>query len=208
MPDSLNAKDRVIKLLAAGETKHATDPSAQSGGISYTIDKTDTIIAVSSKWDDFAGDNDGEKVLSSNILGRKLDQFIHGDVTLMFVRTMIMSARTLRRPIYRPYRCDSPKLKRFMEMIVLPREDGAVEVLHRELHSEPIANLVHLVAVPAASSTAYIKRCSMCNRVLAKGVWSEIDDAIKAKRLQVDAPSLKVIYGLCPDCISRRGMIL
>jgi hypothetical protein len=180
----------------------------QTSALSYTIDRADTIVAVSGAWDDFARDNDGAAIVSERIIGQKLDQFIHGDETLMFVRTMIMSARVLQRPVHRPYRCDSPSLKRFMEMTVQPRPEGIVEVIHRELRSEPIACKIPVVAESPGARAPFVKRCSVCNRVRAKDVWSEIDEAAQAKRLPADVAPLKVIYGVCPDCLASRGVTL
>jgi hypothetical protein len=176
--------------------------------LSYTIDAADTIVAVSGLWDDFARDNDGESIVAEKIMGQKLDQFIHGDETLMFVRTMIMSARVLQRPVHRPYRCDSPSLKRFMEMTVQPRPEGVVEVIHRELRCEPIACKIPVVAEFSGARAPFVKRCSLCNRVRAKDVWSEIDEAVQAKRLPADVAPLRVIYGVCPDCLVHRGVAL
>jgi len=180
----------------------------QTNYLSYTIDVAGTIVAVSGGWDDFARGNDGEAIVSKKIVGKKLDQFIHGDETLMFVRTMILSARVLQRPIYRPYRCDSPSLKRFMEMTVQPRPEGDVEVIHRELRCEPIASKIPVAAESTAGYAPYVKRCSLCNRIRAQGVWSEIDEAAQAKRLPADVAPLKVIYGVCPDCLVNRGVAL
>jgi hypothetical protein len=188
--------------------KPETAPPAPAEGMSYTLDKANHIVAVSGQWDAFALDNDGNEVLSSKIIGKPLDQFIDGDTTRMFVRTMIMSARTLQRPVYRPYRCDSPKLKRFMEMTVLPGEQGVVEVIHRELHSEPIIHPMPVCAAPKGVGENFVKRCSMCNRVKVLGIWSELDAAIDAYRLPAGAHNLKVIYGVCPDCLARRGVTL
>jgi hypothetical protein len=180
----------------------------QANCLSYTIDAADTIVAVSGLWDDFARDNDGESIVAEKIMGQKLDQFIHGDETLMFVRTMIMSARVLQRPVYRPYRCDSPKLKRFMEMTVQPRSEGSVEVMHRELRCEPIACKIPVAAESSGAHVPFVKRCSLCNRIRAEGVWSEIDEAAEAKRLPAEVAPLKVIYGVCPDCLASRGVVL
>lgn len=193
---------------APGEkpAKAVCKPAQRTDIISYTVDKADTIVAVSGLWDEFARDNGGEKSQASAVIGRKLDQFINGDATRMFVRTMIMSARTLKRPIYRPYRCDSSKDKRFMEMTILPQEDGMVVLVHRELHHEPLAQRTpRIVASLGASNNALLKRCSLCNRIEIQGIWSEIDEALAANRLEAGATSLKVVYGVCPDCLTRRG---
>ena len=208
----ISTKDLKSKTVMSGlpemDKPAPADLATRSDSISYVLDSAGTIVSVSGNWDGFARENDGIEILSDKIIGKKLEQFIVGDDTRMFVRTMIMSARTLKRPIYRPYRCDSPKLKRFMEMTLEPRADDTLEVMHRELHSEPIFNAVRMTAAPAGAGWGFLKRCSLCNRVQAQGIWSEIDDAIEANRLQINAASLKVIYGVCPDCLARRGVPL
>ena len=172
-------------------------------GLSYTLDATDTIVAVGGKWNEFALQNDGPDIVSEKVIGKKLDQFVHGDETLMFVRTMIMSARVLKRPVVRPYRCDSPSVKRFMEMKVEPKDLGAVDVMHRELRSEPSKNTVRVAGAPMGAVGVFIKRCSICNQVHAKDVWSELDDAIAAERLTLpESQALRVVYGVCPSCLS------
>ncbi len=171
-------------------------------GLSYTLDATDTIVAVGGAWNDFAIKNDGAEIVSEKVIGKKLDQFVHGDETLMFVRTMIMSARVLKRPVVRPYRCDSPSLKRFMEMKVEPKERGEVDVSHRELRSEPSLHAVRVAAAAMGTSAISVKRCSICNWVRAQQVWSELDEAIAAQRVSlVDSQALRVVYGVCPDCL-------
>lgn len=95
-PPDLSNKPDPVQLPEAPSPAVADDRSA----LSYTLDKADNIVAVGGNWDAFARENDGESLLASKIIGRKLDQFIHGDITRMFVRTMIMSARTLQRPVY------------------------------------------------------------------------------------------------------------
>lgn len=181
--------------------------NARVDGVSYTIDVADIIVAVSGKWDDFARNNKGEEILSSKIIGKKLDQFIHGDETLMFVRTMIMSVRIKKKAIHRAYRCDSPDLKRYMEMTLLPHGKGVVEVIHRELRNEPVVHKVRVVAASRSIGQAPIKRCSVCNRVRIQDDWSEIDEAVEARRLPSgDVLALKVVYGVCPDCLQSRDL--
>jgi hypothetical protein len=173
-------------------------------GMSYTLDQTDCIVSVGCAWDDFARGNQGDAVLASKVIGRKLDQFIHDDATRMFVNSLLMAVRLRHEAISRPYRCDAPELKRFMEMTVTPRAGGALEVTHRELRSEPMRHRVRLVAALQGSKAAFVKRCSLCNRIQAGGVWSEVDAAVQDGRLRDSTADVKVIYGVCPDCQSRR----
>ena len=181
-------------------------PATSDSAMSYTLDEADCIVAVGGAWDDFARVNQGDAVLSSKVIGRKLDQFIHDDVTRMFVRSLLMAARLLGKPISRPYRCDAPELKRFMEMTVTPDARGCLEVKHRELRIEPMLHRVRLVAAPPGSQAVFTKRCSLCNRVQTQGVWSEVDAAVLAGRLTDSGAGLKVFYGVCPDCQALRHL--
>ncbi|HAY29480.1 MAG TPA: hypothetical protein DIT03_12010, partial [Candidatus Accumulibacter sp.] len=47
----------------------------------YTLDANDAIVAVAGDWDRFALANGGEAILAARIIGRRLDDFIAGDVT-------------------------------------------------------------------------------------------------------------------------------
>jgi len=175
--------------------------------LSYTLDPDDTITAVTGDWDRFALDNGGDESLSTKVIGRRLDHFISGDVTLMFVRTLLMSARTLKRTVERPYRCDSPQLKRFMEMTIVPRGDGVLEVCHRQVRSEPYRYSLPVTGAMPGAGSNFVKRCSLCQRIRVGQMWSEVDDAILEGRLPKGAAAkLGVVYGVCPDCMSRRGV--
>jgi hypothetical protein len=175
--------------------------------LSYTLDPDDAITAVTGDWDRFALDNGGDESLSTKVIGRRLDHFISGDVTLMFVRTLLMSARTLKRTVQRPYRCDSPQLKRFMEMTIVPRGNGVLEVCHRQVRSEPYRYSLPVTAAMPGAGSNFVKRCSLCQRIRVGQMWSEVDDAVLEGRLQPGAAAkLVVVYGVCPDCMSRRGV--
>ncbi len=187
----------------------SNDAAPAASQLSYTLDPDDAIIAVTGDWDRFALDNGGDESLSTKIIGRRLDRFIAGDVTLMFVRTLLMSARTLERTIQRPYRCDSPQVKRFMEMTIVPRGSGVLEVCHRQVRSEPYRYSLPVTAAMPGTGSNFVKRCSLCQRIRLGQTWSEVDDAVLEGRLQQRATAeLAVVYGVCPDCMSRRGVKL
>ena len=185
------------------------DHSATAGQLSYTLDGTDRIVAIAGDWDRFALANGGEAIIERRIIGRPLDEFITGDITRMFVRTMLMSARTTQRRIQRPYRCDSPELRRFMEMTILPGDGGQVEVVHRLIRSEVCRYPLPVAAARARSLTPPIKRCSVCNRIRLGQTWQEIDEAVSRGRLpQAVSPGLTVVFGVCPECLEQRGICL
>lgn len=94
-----------------------------------------------------------------------------------------------------------------MEMTLHPQPEGVLEIVHRELHSEQVLHPVRLLATPTEAGLSFLKRCSMCNQIKTQGFWSEIDDAINAG-LHPDPVGLRVIYGVCPRCLTRPGVPL
>ncbi|MCM8625698.1 hypothetical protein [Accumulibacter sp.] len=185
------------------------DHSPTTEQLSYTLDGADRIIAVAGDWDRFALANGGEAIVGRRIIDRPLDEFITGDITRMFVRTMLMSARTMQRRIQRLYRCDSPEVRRFMEMTILPGDGGQVKVVHRLIRSEVCRYPLRVTAAPARSLAPRIKRCSVCNRIRLGQTWQEIDEAVSRGRLpQAMSPVLTVVFGVCPECLEQRGLCL
>ncbi|MCM8613702.1 hypothetical protein [Accumulibacter sp.] len=171
--------------------------------LSYTLDADDAIVAVAGDWDRLALANGCQSLLAARIIGRRLDDFITGDVTRMFVRTMLMSARTLQRAVCRPYRCDSPQVRRLLQMSIVPQADDRLDVRHWQLRQEPVPQPVSVVAAASGSTAGFIKRCSMCNRIRLRQDWVEVGDARNDPSL-AGASSLMVVYGVCPDCL--RGL--
>ena len=183
------------------------DPN--EGTISYFVDADNRIVKVVGPWDRFALENDGLGACVEAIVGKPLDQFIAGDVSRMFVSTMLMSARTLGREVYRPYRCDSGHLKRFMEMTIIPQDDGLLEVRHRTLHTEPLRTRQFVPTQRRVSAgLPRTKRCSMCNKVHVESEWMEIEDAMHADLLTADRALGPWIFGVCPKCLERNGAVL
>lgn len=175
--------------------------------ISYFLDANNCITRVSGLWDEFAVANEGDGACASAIVGRPLDAFISGDVSKMFINTMLMSARTQGKTIYRTYRCDSGRMKRFMEMAIIPQDDNGLEVRHRLLHIEPLRPYQFVPAqrnVPAGA--VRIKRCSVCNKVHIALNWLEIDDAFRSNLLSPEQANGPWIFGVCPDCLERGGL--
>lgn len=177
--------------------------------VSYFVDAHDRITRVVGPWDAFALANDGPGACAQAVVGKLLCDFIAGDVSRMFISTMLMSARTLQRSVYRPYRCDSGRLKRFMEMTIIPLENGELEVRHRLLHTEPLRQFQFVPARRVADpSVVRTKRCSMCNKVHVAQGWLDIDDAVQLGTLPDAQAQGPWIFGVCPACLERNGAVL
>jgi hypothetical protein len=166
----------------------------------FWLDKNNQILNVSSSWDDFARQNAGESVLSEKVCGRPLREFINGDATRMWVDTLLVLARLQNKAIERPYRCDSPSERRYMQMSVIPHEDGVLEVKHSLLQTEPRRNPVHFRGILRGRVASH-RRCSICGRVYHNNHWVEPE---VLDTLSDQNTTLVVAYTVCVDC--REGL--
>ena len=165
----------------------------------YVLDGKDVIVDVNDAWNNFAKDNDAPELVSEHVVGSSLVDYVTGDITKMFVQTVLQNVRTIGDPIHRPYRCDSPSLKRYMEMSIEP--DGRhLQLTHRVLKMENTACTVHFNTPPTPDTPQTTSRCSSCGRVEAqKAVWVEADDLCTPDHGANDV-TVTVQYTICPVC--------
>ncbi len=162
----------------------------------YRLDQRDRIIDTGGAWDRFAEENDGGVLVGKSVLGRSLYDFISGDVSRMFVRTIIDGVRILQRPRNVPYRCDSPGLRRYMEMSLTLEVGGEMLLAHRQLRTEESGRKFDF-QVGLQPVRQMIIRCSHCNGLKRHGVWGEAEDILPATTNAL----VPVIYGVCPRCL-------
>ena len=85
----------------------------------YVLDNRNRIISVSEAWDRFAAENGGNKTSYKDVCGRPIWDFVTGDPTRMWREAIFQFARLRGDRVERPYKCDSPDLKRFMRMRIV-----------------------------------------------------------------------------------------
>lgn len=192
--------------MSAGPPTATASPQATV----FWLDGNDVIVRVGEGWDDFARENDARGIDARHVIGRNLLDFIEGDATRMYVRTLIQSARLLRRPLQRNYRCDSPDSKRFMEMQLIMEASGLLRFEHRTVGIEPMRQPVRFRLAPGATARPgpCLVRCSICNQVKGPGGWVEPDALVPAQDVVADPGDWPVIYGVCPRCIADPGKVL
>ena len=161
----------------------------------YDVNEAGVIVEVVVDWDHTARGDDEFPLLSADVIGTVLSQHITGDETREFIADLINSVRRLGQPRTINYRCDAPKIKRFMQMILTPGEDGRVSIIHRLIREEPLPAQIRFAAERASDSV----RCSMCNRVRHNEVWRESEGALAANLLRAENENF-VIYKVCEDC--------
>jgi hypothetical protein len=170
----------------------------ESGALYYRLDADDRICEVGGPWDEFARANEGERLLSERVIGTDFYSYISGDISRMYVRTIFGGVRALNREATRTYRCDSPNIKRFMEMTVRPESGGNLHVAHRLLRTEPLPATFRFVG-HAGKGSDFIVRCSMCNRLKLRGHWCE-PEVFREHGPEFPEGAAPVIYGVCSAC--------
>jgi hypothetical protein len=161
--------------------------------IVYVLDKHDRILSLDGDWDRFVHENDGVNLYSQDVCGRKIWDFISGDATRMWLETVFQFVRLRGAKIERPYRCDSPHLKRFMRMRIHFIEEGMLRLEHEILATEQRFAPVHITYGAHAQRNAR-QRCSICGRV-NNGGWRE-----PTAELAHASAGILVIYTVCEDC--------
>ncbi len=168
--------------------------------LSITIDKNNTIIAISEEWGSIALDAGVAHMAPREaFIGKNIESYLGGDVTQMYYDALFKLVRLRREKIEREYRCDSFTHERHMLMRLIPLEDGAIEMQHKRLHEKAFAHSVTIESDSQnlQSTYEYIKRCSVCNALLFphEAEWMAPESLSQEKALH-----LKVIYTVCPLC--------
>ena len=168
--------------------------------ICYWLDISDVIVDIGAGWTEFALENNAPELEVRKVIGRNVIDFVSGDVTKMYVRTILQSARLMRRPMHRSYRCDSPDQRRFMEMRLTMEDNGLLRWEHRMVRSENMQRRMDFRPAAGLHAAKCVVRCSMCNRLKSPAGWSEPD--IGPQPPTLGDGTIPVIYGICPECLA------
>ncbi len=173
----------------------------------YRIDEKDQISFVNGQWTEFATSNDAPELVGSSVLSRDFWEFITDDATLFFYRQLVKRVREGHRVQFE-FRCDSPDLRRDVEMRMSLCPGGEVEFDVRVLSVEP-RDTFEVLSRHATRSDDLIYVCSWCNRIKLDNVtWAEIEEAI-GKLGTFEGESLpKLSHGICEDCYTKVTGIL
>ena len=162
--------------------------------VELSVDQHNVIVRVNAAWDVFAQDNDAVQLANDAVLGLNLLDSISGKVSRNFTLTMLALARRREQAVVFDYRCDSPRVRRFMRAHLHADSSGAVHYAHEHLYSETFPHLVNFKTATQRGRDSLL-RCSICNHVRHAGLWRMPECVGK----EFVAPA-EVIYGVCPSC--------
>ena len=159
--------------------------------LAYLIDGEDKILDIFGPWKQFS-DQNGGTINSVDVCGKSIWEFISGDITRMWLEVVFQKARLLNQTIEKPYRCDSPNIKRYMKMRVVPEGNQAIRVENILISTESRSQPVHIMHFDNSEKKSYHLRCSMCGCIKSNSTWVEPD--IMQMR------EFAVVYTICSYC--------
>ncbi|MFH1059913.1 MAG: PAS domain-containing protein [Pseudomonadota bacterium] len=188
----------------------------------HRIDADGRIVAVDAAWIAFAQRNWRPDFKPALVLGRPLEDFIDGLDTQAVHRLAAARVRVRGRGFTLPFRCDSPDLRRFMEMTITPLADGGLEYSCLLLREEVRAPVPFRPCGPCAVERK-LKACSICLRLErpawgllrgqkpapagdAAGTWLEAEQVLPLVAALEEGYFPPLTYAVCPDCRRALGV--
>lgn len=163
----------------------------------YTLDADDRIVDYGGPgWGAFADGNGAPRLGRAELRGVSIYAHVAGHFTRRFLREFFLAGRAAKAPLTRVYRCDSPRLKRHMEMRACVEDNGRLRIEHRPVDEALMSVEITPTEWPIGGQADYA-RCSICNRLrrLGEQAWREPDEA-GAVGVQ------RVVHTVCKSCRS------
>lgn len=176
-----------------------TDRQTEISRFEYTLDAFDRISAVSPEWVAFACENEAPGLTSDHVVGRPLREFISDEETRLLYQVLMNKVRKTGEPLSVKFRCDSPTLRRFMELRIEPTGNEGLQLTGLLVSTEPRKAAI-LLDCSMPRDNAILMTCSWCKRVHVGEDWIEVEEAIERLGL-FDRPRLpRLSHGICPEC--------
>ena len=165
----------------------------------YRIDATDRLCHVNAAWEAFARDNSGQEFGAERVLGHSLWSYVR-DLTLAQVYRQIIADARHGRDVRLRFRCDAPRERRLLEMMVRGMGSGVVQFS------------THMVVVVARPPEALldastpragmpVRVCSWCNRIWVMDRWLEVEQAVERMHLMLRSVLPPLAHAACKPCL-------
>ena len=169
--------------------------------IIYTIDHNDHIITINESWDKFALENEASHLERGQVLNRRLWDFIADAETRHIHQVLLERIRNKQVTLAFPFRCDSPSIRRYMQMQIVPEDDCAISYQCKIDRIEHRA-LVLFEEQKNWRDKKLLRMCSWCKKVdVGDNVWMEIEPAIKKLELLERKLLPEISHTMCDECL-------
>lgn len=167
---------------------------------SYELDYALNLVAADEAFATFALANEAPELKPPRCLGRPVLSYVADSTTAHLYRQLFERVRLTSRQVTFPIRCDSPSLRRYLELCIAPRTGGfriETTVTRIELREE-----LALLDAGRVTDGTLLRMCSWCKKVDADGAWLEVEDAVEALGLFHRTPLPGLSHGMCESCYS------
>jgi len=179
-----------------------------TGACTYELDAEFRIRAVDAAWSEFALANGApELVVPPGPLGHSVFGYLHDATTAHLYRRLFEGVGRTGRSVVFPFRCDSPGLRRFLEMEIGPQEPSGLHLQTRVVRLEARSPVALLERAPRRSAQL-LRMCSWCKAVEVAGRWRDLEDAVVALRLFESEALPGLTHGICARCQERMEGLL
>jgi hypothetical protein len=169
----------------------------------YRIDADDRIRHVGEGWVAFAHENHGhgeERVLPPAVIGQPLLSCIADATTRRIYHDILARLRQGAGPTRFRFRCDSPGMRRLMEMHIAVLEDGSVSFTTSVVRLEP-RDPVALLDPAVPRTDELVTSCAWCARVRTPvGEWRPVEEAVRIMDLFERESLPRLTHGICESC--------
>jgi len=166
----------------------------------YRIDRRDQIVSVGAECEAFATQNGAPHLTERTVLGMPLWTFVHGSETRHLYRLLVDRVRNERSPIEFPFRCDSPDVRRLMQMKLVPLINDHVEFRVRIIDRHPRSAPNTLLTPPLGRSRLF-DACVLCHCVnTGANGWLDCDEAENVLMKISETPARALMHCVCPEC--------
>lgn len=173
--------------------------------ISYRLDDTNSIEWVNSDWDHFALENGAKHLVNQNVLGTPIWEYIAGTETRHLYKCIFDRIRKNEIEVEFPYRCDSPNIRRYMEMRILPQPNRRLEFKNRIIKEEK-GETIPLLDFTISRSHELIRMCSWCKSIETGDGWAPLEEAIAVMQLFDSTRLPEITHGMCSNCAALVGL--
>jgi hypothetical protein len=166
----------------------------------YELDADDCIVDMDRPWLAFARANGAAELTRDAVLGINVFRYTTGIATCDLYRELFQALRKSLHSITIPFRCDSPDVRRFMELRLVATPHGHLQLIGRLLRREP-RPYVPLLDPHVKHDGTWLLICSICRRIeTADGNWKEIEDALPDPYGLPRQGLPRLSHGVCPNC--------
>lgn len=171
------------------------------GGCAYDLDARLRLVAVDDRWKAFAEANDAPELVPPGPIGRYLVDAIADEATAHLYEELFHRVAANGRTATVAIRCDSPVVRRYLDLTIRRREDGfRVETAVTRVETSPGGAILQRAA---RRSDQLLRMCSWCKRVDVSGIWQELDIAVERLRLFERDAMPQITHAMCAECYAR-----